>query len=199
MMEVVWSKSMIMVTSISSFPFTDRCSLFSHEKRNVLRFEVVNISRHSMVSSSLPARVPMIFSRIADAGNIKEYTILMLTFTVTWGTQQNLRNESKGPLAPRLSTFRPPKFSTWILYQLSMLRATLSKQLPCRDFTRLICGIAVLPYCEIYQIFSHEIVENKRLETNCLLSVTTYCAIYCHHWLTRHLAKSVTVSILHLN
>ena len=137
----------MIVTSISSFPFTDRCSLSNQEKRNVLSFEVVNTSRRSMLSNFLSTRVPMICSRIIDAGIIKGYKIVMLIFTVTWGTQQNLRNDSKGPfIAPRLSIFRPPRISTWILYQLSMLRATLSKQLPCRDFTRLICGIAVLPW-----------------------------------------------------
>ena len=141
MMEVVYSMSVILVSSISFFPIIDRCFLFNQEKQNVLWFEVVNISRRSMVSSFLPARVPMIFSRIADAGNIKRYTILMLIFTVTWGLQQNLRNDSKGPLTSRWSTFRSPKISTWILYHMSMFKEIFSKQIPWSEFTLLICGI----------------------------------------------------------
>ena len=73
-----------MVLSISSFSFTNRCSSCNQEKQNVLSFEVVNISRRSMVSNRLSTRVPMIFSRIVDAGNRNDCTVYSIVNTLNF-------------------------------------------------------------------------------------------------------------------
>ena len=90
MMEVLWSMSVILVSHFFFFPFTNSCLLSNQEKRNVLRFEVVNISRRSIVSNFLSTRVPMICSRITDAANrnksqlICNFTSIMSTELTQW-------------------------------------------------------------------------------------------------------------------
>ena len=76
MIDVWWSISMVPYLALSNSFFV-RC-WNQEQKRSVLRFEVVNISRCSMFSNSLSTRVPIICSRITDAG--KKMTQLKMQF-----------------------------------------------------------------------------------------------------------------------
>ena len=71
-MTEVWLSMSTHLVSCSSLSLLDRSN---QEKHNVLRFEVINISRRSMVSNSLPTSTPIIFSRITDAAEMNDKTM----------------------------------------------------------------------------------------------------------------------------